>query len=40
MSGLPPSTNDGHRPPEHYARPAAVDLAAIFVALSLGPRRT
>jgi len=39
MSVLPPSTNDGHRTPAHYASPAAV-LAAIFVALSLRPRRT
>jgi len=29
----------GHHPPEHYASPAAVVLAAIFLALSLRPRR-
>ena len=34
---LPPSS--GHHPPEHYASPVTVVLAAIFLALSLRPRR-
>ena len=34
---LPPST--GHHPPEHYASPVAVVLAAVFLALSLRPRK-
>jgi hypothetical protein len=34
---LPPS--DGHHPPEHYASPVTVVLAAIFLALSLRRRR-
>jgi hypothetical protein len=29
----------GHHPPEHFASPLAVLLAAIFLALSLRPRR-
>jgi hypothetical protein len=35
---LPPS--NGHHPPEHYASPVSVGLAAIFLWLSLRPRRT
>lgn len=31
---------DGHHPPEHYASPVTVLLAAIFLALSLRPRQT
>jgi hypothetical protein len=34
---LPPSS--GHHPPEHYASPVAVVLAAIFLVLSLRPRK-
>ena len=34
---LPPSS--GHHPPEHYASPVAVALAAVFLALSLRPRK-
>ena len=34
---LPPSS--GHHPPEHYASPVTVVLAAIFLALSLRPRK-
>ncbi len=33
---LPPA--DGHHPPEHYASPVSVVLAAIFLVLSLGRR--
>lgn len=33
----PPAS--GHHPPEHYASPVTVVLAAIFLALSLRPRR-
>lgn len=33
---LPPSS--GHHPPEHYASPVAVVLAAVFLVLSLRPR--
>src|SRR6185312_7768680 len=29
----------GHHPPEHFASPVAVVLAAVFLALSLRPRR-
>jgi hypothetical protein len=29
---------DGHHPPEHYASPVTVALAAVFLALSLRPR--
>lgn len=35
---LPPA--NGHHPPEHYASPVSVVLAAIFLALSLAPRKT
>ena len=31
---------DGHHPPEHYASPVTVLLAAVFLALSLRPART
>ena len=34
---LPPSS--GHHPPEHYASPVAAILAAVFLALSLRPRK-
>jgi hypothetical protein len=34
---LPPSS--GRHPPEHYASPVAVILAAVFLALSLRPRK-
>jgi hypothetical protein len=34
----PPS--NGHHPPEHYASPVTAVLAAIFLALSLRPRKT
>lgn len=34
---LPPA--NGHHPPEHYASPVAVVLAAVFLALSLRPRK-
>jgi hypothetical protein len=34
---LPPSS--GHHPPEHYASPVAVVLAAVFLALSLRRRK-
>jgi hypothetical protein len=34
---LPPA--NGHHPPEHYASPVAVVLAAIFLVLSLRPRK-
>jgi hypothetical protein len=34
----PPAS--GHHPPEHYASPVTVVLAAIFLALSLRPRRS
>ena len=34
---LPPA--NGHHPPEHYASPVAVALAAVFLALSLRQRR-
>jgi hypothetical protein len=30
---------EGHHPPEHYASPVTVVLAAIFLALSLRPRK-
>jgi len=33
----PPSS--GHHPPEHYASPVAVVLAAVFLILALRPRR-
>lgn len=36
---LRPPAN-GHHPPEHFASPVTVVLAAIFLALSLRPRRT
>jgi len=35
---LPPA--NGRHPPEHYASPVGVVLAAIFLALSLRPRKT
>lgn len=35
---LKPPT-DGHHPPEHYASPITVVLAAVFLVLSLRPRR-
>jgi hypothetical protein len=35
---LKPPAN-GHHPPEHYASPVTVLLAAIFLALSLRPRK-
>jgi hypothetical protein len=35
---LPPA--NGHHPPEHYASPVAVVLAAVFLVLSLRPRKT
>lgn len=35
---LPPT--NGHHPPEHYGSPVTAALAAIFLALSLRPRRT
>ena len=35
---LKPPAN-GHHPPEHYASPVTVVLAAIFLALSLRPRK-
>ena len=36
---LTPPAN-GHHPPEHYASPATVALAAVFLVLSLRPRKT
>jgi hypothetical protein len=35
---LPPA--NGHHPPEHCASPVAVVLAAVFLVLSLRPRKT
>ncbi|MGZ5994059.1 MAG: hypothetical protein ACXWKX_20595 [Caulobacteraceae bacterium] len=37
--GLKPPA-DGHHPPEHYASPVTVVLAAIFLFLSLRPRKS
>jgi hypothetical protein len=37
--GLKPPAS-GHHPPEHFASPITVGLAAIFLVLSLRPRRT